>query len=256
MLILDVGNTSVRIAEAGVAGPGGARAAAGVAVRRIEDHPTPRSESARRALAKRLLALAADHPGSPALVSVEPAVTAGLSEALPGLIVVDHRSRLPFAVAMPDPAAVGADRYCNVAAATACGWRDALIVDIGTATTFDLLSEGTFAGGLIAPGPAFAADRLGERAARLKPVPLAPCPLEAGLDTAAAMRAGAWHVGLRGIRYTIADLIAAYGPRPVVLSGGLAPLIAGELPSDPGFEWTCDPDWTLRGLAVIAADSA
>ena len=174
-----------------------------------------------------------------------PACTEALTAALPTAAVVDHTLALPFAIGVAEPAAVGADRWCNVAAAVARGWRDALVVDAGTATTFDLLVGGCFVGGLIAPGMAFAARRLGEEAARLVPVPFAACPLVAGATTAAAMQAGAFHVGVRGVLGVIEGLLARYGARPVVVTGGLAAHLAR-----PG--WLHDPDWTLRGALTLA----
>ncbi len=266
MLIIDVGNSSVRIAAGSLAGAAdpesraasdsrstasGSRAVA--EIRRIESHPTPRSESVRRALARRVCLLADSEPGRPVVVSVAPAVTECLGVALPGLKVIDHDSPLGFAIDIPDKSAVGADRYANIAAAVGRGWRDALVVDIGTATTFDLLLDGVFAGGLIAPGPAFAADSLGKKAARLRPAPFKPCPLTVGRSTPDAMQAGAWHVGLRGILHTVRDLLAVYGPRPVVLTGGLSAVIHSELGAADREAWLCDPEWTLEGACLVAA---
>ncbi|MHB8080338.1 MAG: type III pantothenate kinase, partial [Candidatus Krumholzibacteriia bacterium] len=123
--------------------------------------------------------------------------------------------------------------------------RDALVVDAGTATTFDLLADGRFRGGLIAPGMAFAARCLGEEAARLSPAPFAPCPLEVGITTAAALQAGAFHVGVRGVLGVVDGLLERYGPRPVAVTGGLGPYLARA-------GWLHDPDWTLRGALHLA----
>lgn len=188
--------------------------------------------------------LAREVPRRAVLVTVVPWVADGLSGIRPDLAVVDHTWRLPFGLGVARPHAVGADRLCNVAAAVAAGFVDALIVDAGTATTFDLLQGGTFAGGLIAPGMEFAARMLGQSAARLSPVPFGPCPLQVGDDTASAMAAGAWHVGSGGIRFTIAALVEQYGPVPVVLTGGLGRFLA-----DEGRPW--DRFWTLRGAAYL-----
>ncbi len=118
------------------------------------------------------------------------------------------------------------------------------MVDAGTATTFDLLDGGAFKGGLIAPGMAFAAAKLGEYAARLAPVPFGPCPLEVGTDTAGAMAAGAWHTSFFGVNGTIEALLKAYGPRPVILTGGLGRFLAVE-------GRHVDPFWTLRGAGWL-----
>jgi type III pantothenate kinase len=179
------------------------------------------------------------------LTSVVPELVLQLRNLLPGLIVVDHTSTLPFKLALDEPAAVGSDRLCNVAAAAASGCGSALVVDAGTATTFDLLMGGEFVGGLIAPGMAFAASCLAQSAARLFPVPFEACGLEAGSNTASAMQAGCYHAGVGGVEAVVTGLLAKYGPLPVVVTGGLGYVLArsGRLH---------DPDWTLRGAAVLA----
>lgn len=184
-----------------------------------------------------------------AIASVVPAVTAALLAALPAARAVDHTWTLPFAHELREPQTVGADRWCNVAAACAVGLRDALVIDAGTATTFDILQDGIFRGGLIAPGMALAARALQERAARLWPVPFAACPLEAGRDTASALAAGGYHVGVHGVVGTARALLERYPGLTVVTTGGLA-----EHVRQPG--WRHDPLWTLRGLEALATAAA
>jgi type III pantothenate kinase len=192
------------------------------------------------------VAMAQAQAGGPALVvtSVVPELVARLEGACAKLRVVDHRSDLPFACSIDDPAAVGADRYCNVAAAAGAGLTDALVVDVGTATTFDLLVKGVFIGGLIAPGPRFALDCLGQRAARLGPVPFGPAPLAAASNTLEAMTRGGWNTGIGGINFCIEGLLREHGPRTVILTGGLGEHLAAE-------ERVIDPHFTLRGAAVL-----
>lgn len=184
-------------------------------------------------------------PGGPVvLVSVVPRI-AGL---LPGdldLIVVDHTLDLPFDLGVDIPAQVGPDRLCNMATAAASGLVSALVVDAGTATTFDLLLEGKFVGGLIAPGMAFAARKLGEAAARLEPVPFGPAGWEVGRNTEAAMAGGAWHVGTGGVLATVSGLLGRYGDLPVIVTGGLGSYLQDS-------DWYQDPHWTLRGAAILA----
>ena len=178
------------------------------------------------------------------LVSVVPAETDRLRVHVPHLVTVDCHLDLPFATAVEDLAAVGPDRLANMAAARAAGLDDALVVDAGTATTFDLLKDGCFLGGMIAPGMAFAARRLGEEAARLDPVPFEPADARVGAGTAAAMKAGAWHTGTGGVEATIGRILAEYGPVPVILTGGLGHHLV----------WPAahhDPHWTLRGAAFL-----
>jgi type III pantothenate kinase len=178
------------------------------------------------------------------MVSVVPAETARWQALVPGLTVVDSLLPLPFETAVEDLAAVGPDRLANVAAARAAGLDDALIVDAGTATTFDLLSDGCFLGGMIAPGMAFAAQRLGEEAARLGPVPFEPVDWTVGSGTVAAMKAGAWHTGTGGVQAVIAGILGEYGRMPVILTGGLEHFLAWEGAHH-------DPYWTLRGAACL-----
>jgi pantothenate kinase type III len=238
-LIVNVGNSMVAVAAWRQAGR------RDELERRLEV-PTPHDAQTRSDLGAHLDVLAAA-TGSEVLVlvSVVPAVDAVIGGGGPAVVRIDHTLDLPYRLGVSDPAGVGADRYCNMAAAVAAGWRDALIVDAGTATTFDLLRDGEFAGGLIAPGMAFAARRLGETAARLAPVPFAPCPLEVGRDTRSAMQAGAFHVGVGGVVATTTALLERYGDRPVVITGGLAAHLRR-----PG--WLHDADWTLRGAAFLA----
>jgi type III pantothenate kinase len=238
-LIVDVGNSAVAVGL-------GEEMEAGVQIRARFSLATPRDGDGCAELTRRLAAEAAIvRADRLVLVSVVPAVDAAVAATGLEVATVDHRTPLPYRNGVRDAAAVGADRYCNVAAAVGAGWRDALVVDAGTATTFDLLRDGEFVGGLIAPGMAFAARELGATAARLRPVPFAPCPLEAGRDTAAAMQAGAFHAGVGGAVAVIEGLLARYGSRPVVITGGLAAHLQG-----PG--WRHDPLWTLRGAALLA----
>jgi len=178
--------------------------------------------------------------------SVVPEISTLLQATFPNCVLIDHTLDFPFGLKVEEPDTVGADRFCNVAAAVRKGYRDALVVDLGTATTFDLLLAGDFTGGLIAPGMAFAARKLGEEAARLIPVPFESCPLEVGKNTEAAMRVGAYHVAVRGVLATAAALLDQYGERPVTLTGGLAHFL-----DVPG--WDLQPDWTLSGAAYLGA---
>jgi pantothenate kinase type III len=178
------------------------------------------------------------------LTSVVPRV-AGLLPAGLDLRLVDHTSDLPYRLEVAEPANVGPDRLCNVAAAAAAGLSRALVVDAGTATTFDLLLDGAFVGGMIAPGMDLAARKLGESASRLEPVPFGPAPWEVGTDTREAMAAGAWHAGTGGVRVVVEGLLARYGAMPVVMTGGLGGYFSAQ-------DWYFDPHWTLRGAAILS----
>lgn len=180
-----------------------------------------------------------------ALVSTVPDLTSLILMETPDVKVIDHTASFPFGVSLQNPVTVGPDRFCNMAAAVGAGLNTALVVDAGTATTFDLLLDGEFRGGLIAPGMAFAAQKLGEEASLLSPVPFAACPLIPGKNTTSAMAAGAFHVGVQGVQGVIGGLLEQYGELPVVLTGGL-----GRYLSHCGASY--DPHWTQRGAAVLA----
>ncbi len=206
---------------------------------------TPPAAEAEQLLAA-LTAVQAEHPDLPVvLTAVVPHVADLIRSVWDDVLVVGHLSPLPFRLSLPDPAAIGPDRLCNMAAAAAAGFDSALVVDAGTATTFDLLLRGEFVGGLIAPGMALGSACLAERTARLSSVPFVPCPLVPGRDTAAAMQAGAFHVGVGGVETVIEDLCRQNEPLPVVVTGGLGRYLAAA-------DRVWDVDWTLRGAAVLA----
>jgi len=241
VILVDVGNTDTVIARLPGASAGEGLPPGDPEVLRRE--PTPESVADREALALRILGARASAEAV-GVCSVVPAVTAALTAADPAVAAVDHAWDFPFGVVVDGPASVGADRWCNVAAAAAAGLTEALVVDAGTATTIDVLEGGDFVGGFIAPGMAFAARQLQTRAARLREVPFAPCPLAPGRDTAAALQAGAYHVGVHGVVGVVDALLATRPGARVVLTGGLGGYLAR-----PG--WNHDPAWTLRGLGVL-----
>ena len=105
--------------------------------------------------------------------SVVPPVTGPLAEAcLTWLdctaVVVDGRSPLPIVLDVDEPLTVGADRIINTLAASRLFGRDCIVVDLGTATTFDCITaEGVFIGGVIAPGVQTAAETLTKKTSKL-----------------------------------------------------------------------------------------
>jgi len=149
------------------------------------------------------------------VVSVVPHVTQFLKSQWPQLMVVDHTSKLPFLLNVAEPSQIGTDRICNIAAATALGLQNMIVVDAGTATTVDVLKNGKFIGGLIAPGMANAGQSLTESTARLPAVGFEECDLVAGDSTEKAMRAGIFHAGVGGVEALIAGMIARSEERRV-----------------------------------------
>jgi type III pantothenate kinase len=137
-----------------------------------------------------------------------------------------------------DPAAVGADRLCNAAAAFELTGGAAIVVDFGTATTFDIVGvDGAFRGGLILPGPQTALRNLHQSAAKLPKVALAFPPKVIGTSTETAMQSGLlWGTvaQVEGLIVRIRAELAAEGqpgPVPVYATGGFGRLLCRHLPS-------------------------
>lgn len=237
-LLIDAGNSRTLVLRAAI--EGGCLVEPVVVV---VDAPTPRTDAETRALVGHIDA-ARDDEEPVAVASVIPRLTAALASAVPQLHSVDQAWGFPFVVAIEQPETVGADRWCNVAAAVAAGLRHALVVDAGTATTIDVLADGVFVGGLIAPGMAFAARQLQDRAARLWPVPFERCALRPGRHTAEALQVGGYHVGVHGVVGTVDALQRQYPLARVLVTGGLASHL-----DQPG--WRLDALLTFRGLAFL-----
>ncbi len=193
----------------------------------------------------RVMKIAEGGDDSRVLVSVVPEGTEILKATFPGVQVVAENGEYAFPHEIRQVHTVGPDRFCNMAAAVSAGMDSALVVDAGTATTFDLLLDGVFKGGLIAPGMAFAARQLARQGAMLEEVSFEPRPAVVGRDTKEAMMGGGWLTGCGGVQWTIARLLETYGELPVILTGGLS----GHLKNDQRY-W--DPWWTLRGAAALA----
>ena len=174
-----------------------------------------------------------------------PEVDAVLKTILPNLQVVGSGQEYPFPHELLEAGTVGPDRICNMAAAVSAGLNRALVVDAGTATTFDLLLDGVFKGGLIAPGMAFAAQQLARHGAMLEETSFEAREAVVGRNTQEAMMGGAWLTGCGGVEWTIAKLMESYGSLPVILTGGLS----CHLISDQRYH---DPFWTIRGAAALA----
>jgi len=149
------------------------------------------------------------------------------------------------------PETVGADRLCNTVAAHDRYKGAAIVVDFGTATNFDIVSEqGAFCGSVIAPGANLSIEALHQAAALLPRVAIHRAQKVIGRDTVSSMQSGVYwgYVGLIG--GLITRIGAEYGaPMTVVATGGLAHLFR---PDIPAIEHV-DPDLTMRGLMLIHA---
>ena len=164
--------------------------------------------------------------------------------------VVTHNSSLPVTIDYPEPAQIGADRLANAAAVFAHTGAPAIVVDFGTAVTFDVVGAGgCYLGGAIAPGLASMTQNLARRTALLPQITLEEPASSIGKSTEEAMRVGAV-IGYRGLIREILTAVAKdLGARPtVVATGGDADLISRGLPEVEEVV----PDLTLQGILEIA----
>jgi type III pantothenate kinase len=148
-----------------------------------------------------------------------------------------------------NPKEVGADRVVNAVAGYEKYKKDLIIVDFGTATTFDYVSEkGEYMGGCISPGIMISSDALFERAAKLPRVELSKPKSIVAKDTVSSMQAGIMY-GYAGLVDGICDRIKAeVKSNPlVVATGGLARIVAPETKSID----VVDEMLTLEGLRII-----
>ncbi|HEY0791738.1 MAG TPA: type III pantothenate kinase [Chthoniobacterales bacterium] len=167
-----------------------------------------------------------------------------------GLLELSPQLNLGIGIDFPEPSTIGADRLANAVSVAYRHGAPAVVVDFGTAVTFDIVSKDRkYVGGVIAPGLGVMTDYLYDRTALLPRIDLEE-PVEAiGKSTRAAMLAGAVY-GYRGlVRQIITEVVAELeGRATIVATGSYAALIAAKLPELQ----IVDPDLTLEGLRIIA----
>jgi type III pantothenate kinase len=148
-----------------------------------------------------------------------------------------------------DPDSVGADRIANAVAAFERYGAPAIVVDFGTATTFDVLLQGRrYAGGVIAPGILTGAEHLVRRAARLGAFELKPPARVVGRSTEESLQSGVFYGAVGEVDSIVRRISEEEKIRPqVIATGGLAAAIAAH--SETIRE--VDPDLTLHGLRII-----
>jgi type III pantothenate kinase len=145
-------------------------------------------------------------------------------------LVVGPGIKTGIAIQYEDPREVGADRIVNAVAGYAKYRAALIIVDFGTATTFDYISAGgAYLGGVIAPGLSISMDALFERASKLPKVVLARPPRVLGRNTVHAMQSGILHGYACLVDGLIGKLAQEVEDEPLVVATGvLAPLVAAE----------------------------
>ena len=186
--------------------------------------------------------------------SVVPAKNRAVVRAAAGVpvLLIDARSKLGVGVDYPSPETIGADRLANAAAVAQLYGRPAIVVDFGTAVTFDVVSaKGDYVGGVIAPGLEAMTNFLYQRTALLPKLKLQEPRRAIGKTTRAAMMSGAIY-GYRGlVREILLRIRAEAFPKRrdvrIVATGGYAELIARSLPEVEAVH----PGLTLEGLRLI-----
>lgn len=199
--------------------------------------------------------IAASAVSGVALCSVVPQVTQSVVDACDlafGVtpVVVDARSPLPITLDVDEPATVGADRVVNTLAASHIYKRDCIVVDMGTATTYDCVSAtGSFFGGVIQPGVQTSAWTLFSKTAMLPSTALATPARAIGTNTADCIRAGVVFGAADSIDGLIRRIKAEW-PNPeepyVIATGGLAENFRTFC---DGFD-AVDSALTLKGLCL------
>ena len=203
------------------------------------------------ALARRVAASEID---GAVLCSVVPALTQPWAEALErwggkAPLEVGAATATSLKIRYHDPSAVGADRIANAIAARALHGTPAIVVDLGTATTFDCVSrEGEYLGGAIAPGVGTSAEELFRRAARIPRVELARPRRALGRTTEESLRAGVLWGAAGQVDTLVRRLAREMKGRPqVIATGGWAKVVAPECATVK----KVDEALTLKGMRLL-----
>jgi len=189
------------------------------------------------------------------LGSVVPPLTGAFEAAVRKLfdrqaIVVSHRLNLPITIEIDQPEQLGADRIANAVAGYHKFGGPVIVVDFGTATTFDVVNEnGAYIGGVIIPGPETSMAELARKAARLFEVRIEQPDAVVGKSTAAALKSGLFYGTIGQVDYIIDRILeeTGFAECRVVATGGFA----------YGIEQfsrhvkTVEPTLTLEGLRLI-----
>lgn len=189
------------------------------------------------------------------IASVVPGVTSQLVEGIRyaftvEALVVDANSPLPITLDVEEPQTVGADRIINTLAASRLYERDCIVVDLGTATTYDCITrDAVFLGGVIAPGVLTSLETLTRRTSKLPATELRAPVQVLGRRTEECIRSGVVYGAVDSITGIVGRLRAEWPTErdPLVIgTGGLAAMLA---PFCPVFD-IVDADLTLRGLRI------
>ena len=192
--------------------------------------------------------------------SVVPRLTDTLSRSLSAagidpVFVVTTRTPLPIRLEVEEPRTVGPDRIVNTLAATEIFGRDTLVVDLGTANTFDLITgDGAFRGGVIAPGLGAGQEWLSKRTAKLPTVEFRRPERVIGRRTESCLESGIFFSAIDAIDGIVRRMKMEWegDPLHVVATGGYAGLVARS--SETIVEVV--PHLTLYGLEIAGRHMA
>ncbi len=180
---------------------------------------------------------------------VDPAMAEGVRRYLgvePFFVRPGIRTGMPLRVETPQE--LGADRLCDAVAALHRYGGPCLVLDFGTAVTWEAISaSGEYLGGAIAPGPGITLDALFSRTAKLPRVALEPPPRVIGKATVDSIQIGVFYGYLGLVREVTRRILEELGPAPVVATGGFAELMARHCDLIRHVE----PHLTLEGLHLL-----
>jgi type III pantothenate kinase len=192
--------------------------------------------------------------GGSAICSVVPPATEILAAACSesfgkDAVLLDARAKLPIRLEVDEPFTVGADRIANTLAASRLWKRDAIVVDLGTATTYDCITaDGAFIGGIIQPGVRTSAETLFRRTAQLAATELVPPKKVIGTRTDECIRSGVLYGSVDSVDGLVRRIKEEWkDATPIVIAtGGLAEVLQ---PFATSFD-EVDAFLTLKGVKI------
>jgi len=240
-LCIDIGNTSTKFAV--------------VANREIVESAQTRSGANANEIERAVMSVMIPYVDTAVLSSVNPGLTKGIAQSIRRItgirpLIVTSRLKMPVSIGTRRPSKVGLDRLCAACGALTERKRNAIIVDIGSAITVDLVLDRVFLGGVIMAGPQMSLSALHRFTAQLPDLVLSDVRGDAFDDTAPAMLTGAT-VGTAGAIRAAVGLMESRASRrgiPVWLTGGHAARFQRRLPGN----YKLVPGLTLLGLGEIA----
>ena len=164
-------------------------------------------------------------------------------------VIIEPGTKTGVPIITDNPKEVGADRIANSLAVFERHGGPSVVVDFGTSTNFDVVSEkGEFLGGALAPGIEISLEALASKAAQLRKVEFTKPRSVVGKNTVEALQSGALYGFAGQVDGILQRIIAEIGPvKAVVATGGLASLVVEESSTITHHE----PDLTLEGLRLV-----